>query len=344
MWISHNFTAAIGSGGTGVARFYVRFATLPNAVCTLGGFIGGTSGFEFGAIFDSATNTIVAGRNASKGTGGVAVTTGVWYRIDIKSVFAATHAVDVSVDGVAVTQKTESVAAETSTALLVGCEGTTVTADLFIDDIVASSTSGDFPIGPGAVAGLYPNADGTHGGTWASGAFGKGTSAGSAAARTDTDIWQSLDNPLVATAAGSWVGDLTGSGLTDYVEFRNAAMPPYAGPIHGAMLVVTSHSASTTANNFNWDINDGAGHTATLISVVDLSETAITIPVVVRNTDANGVLWTPASIGTNRNRFAATDVNPDVYLDGFVWEVAYAQVARTVPVIVQQARNRAGTY
>lgn len=315
----HTLVSVVASPATLVARYYLYFTTFPTSNVDLLHYNGSVSGFTWGATFNAVAQEIRADVNVA----GVPVVTGRWYCVDQRTVFAAgAHTLDVWVNGRACPQRTANFAAESVSAIRIG---TTVnnTFDMYYDDIVVSATGADFPIMPGTVHGLYPTADGTHGGGWASGTFGKGASGATAAANTDTDLWQSLDNPLTTTAGGSWVSDLTGTVLTNYVEFRNDVMPISDTPIHGAMLVVTTHSASTLANNFNFAINDGAGHTATLISVVDLSEVTITVPVVVRNTDANGVAWTVASLAANRNRFSSTATNPDVFLDGFCWEVAY---------------------
>lgn len=315
--LRHAFAVAIPSPATYVARFYVRFATLPSANTKLF-----WDDFSTGVGYKQSNTTITTvDTSGTYGATGVTVTTGVWYRVDVKTVLNTTSTIDIQVDGVAVTQQVGSTGASAGNNLFIGI-GDTCTADAFFDDIIVSGTSADYPIGAGLVVGLYPNADGTHGGGWASGVFGKGTGGTTNAANSDTDIWSSLDNPLVSTAAGSWVANNTATVTTNYVEFRNQGMPPTM-LVNGAMLVFTSHSASATTNNVNIDINDGAGHTATLVTTLDLSETTITIPVVIRNTDANGVAWTPDTLGANRLRFSGTDSNPDAYLDGYCFEVDY---------------------
>lgn len=304
-----------------------------------------SGGTNLSVRFVSSDNSIRAGSSTTSGDGGsgVVVTTGVWYRVDFKGVCNTTTTCDVQVDGVAVAQYSVAGSAASITGFAIGLSG--ASGDAYYDDIVMSGTSGNYPIGAGTVVGQYPSADGTHGGGWASGVFGKGTSGGTNASNTDTDIWQSLDNPLVTTAAGSWVSNNTATATTNYVEFRNAPTSP-AMLINGAMFVFTTHSASATANNINIDINDGAGHTATLISVLDLSESTITVPVVVRNTDANGVAWTPDTLAANRTRFSGTDSNPDAYLDGYVIEadIVPQPGGRNVYVAPSQAAQTASRW
>lgn len=336
-FFTHTFATAIGSPATTVMRFYIYFTTLPGADTFLAIDTSGN-----GVAFIKSDNSIRATiqNGATNGASGVVITTGQWYRIDCKAVNGATFTSDVQVDGTACAQASQAGAAGSNPTIRFGAINS-ATADFYIDDLIVSGTSGDYPIGAGTIVGQYPSADGTHGGGWATGTFGKGTSGATNASNTDTDIWQSLDNPLTQTAAGAWVSNLTAVATTNYVEFRNGTMPTNASTINGAMLVVASHSASATANNFNFDINDGSGHTATLFSIVDLSETTITTPIVVRNTDANGVAWTKTTMDANRNRFSGTDSNPDCYLDGFVWEVDYVAVPPTSMAPLPFARRPA---
>lgn len=333
-FLTHTFATAIGSPATMVGRFYVRFATLPSA----------TTGLVFGAVyFHQPSSTLRGGESAgATASAGAAVTTGVWYRVDFKRVFNTTTTADIQVDGVAQTQYSAASSAAPASQIFFGLADS-CTADVFIDDLVVSGTSGDYPIGAGSVAGLYPSADGAHGGGWATGTFGKSTSGATNAANTDTDIWSSLDNPLVSTAAGAWVSDLTGTVTTNYVNFVFGDLPAGASTVNGAMFVITLHCASTTASNHDFALADStAGASASLLTGA-FNVSTITIPIVVRNTDRAGSAWTPTLVNDARFRFSSTDSNPDVYLDGVCMEVDYVAVA-AIPnkiVMVGQALNRA---
>jgi fibronectin-binding autotransporter adhesin len=317
----HTLTTATGSPGTVVGRFYVYFATLPSASIAL--FFDNVN--QGGVYYDQASSQIRAGIGAGATAAGVAVTTGQWYRVDFKIVQATTFTADVQVDGVAGTQFTVGSSNAAISQIVLGDNSNTSTADYYIDDFVLSATSGDYPIGEGTVAGLYPRADGTHGGGWSSGDFGKGTGGSTAAATSNTDMWQSLDNPLVSTAAGAWVAAKVRTLLSFYVEFLTDALPAAASSVNGAMLVATTHSASATTSQFNLQVADATN--AVSLIAADLSESTITLPIAVRNTDASGVAWTPTTINALKMRFGSTDTNPDVYLDGYVWEVDYVESA-----------------
>ncbi len=211
--------------------------------------------------------------------------------------------------------------------------------------MVVSGTSGDYPIGAGSVAGLYPSADGAHGGGWAAGTFGNGASGATNANNTDTTLWQDLDNPLVSTAAGNWLSDLTGTVTTNYVNIVLGDLPANASSVNGAMFVITLHAASTTASNHDFALADSTAGASVSLVTGAFNVATITIPVVVRNTDRAGVAWTPTLINDARIRFSSTDSNPDVFWDGVVAEVDYvvtpAVFIAAKPVIVNQAINRA---
>lgn len=330
---NHTLATGIAAPATVVARFYIWFATMPTATTII--FNATAAGTSQGCaiIYHQASGQLRArtinsvGTTINEATSGIAVTTGQWYRIDFKGVHNTTQTADFQVDGVAATQATGAGVSADFRALVFGSLAT-FTGDFYMDDIVVSGTSGDYPIGAGTVVGLYPSADGTHGGTWATGAFGKSTGGATNAARTDTDLWNSLDNPLVATAAGSWVSDLTAVALTDYVEFVMGDLPGAASTVNGVMCVATSHSAAATANNFDLRLADSSGGAAaSFMSILDLSETTITIPVAILTADRSAAAWDVSKVNDARVRFSSTDSNPDVYLDGVCLEVDYVPSA-----------------
>lgn len=328
-FLAHTFVTAIASPATMVARFYVRFATLPSA--STGLFVSN----GLGVYFNQSDSTLRAGNSTGNvASSGAVVTTGVWYRVDVRIVTSG-QTVDIQVDGVAQTQWTAATFAQALTAVNFGIIAST-TADAFIDDLIVSGTGADYPIGAGSVAGLYPSADGTHGGGWAAGVFGKGTSGATNASNTDTDLWTNLDNPLVTTAAGTWLSDLTGTATSNYVEVQLADLPANAATVNGVMFVATTHSASTTANNFWLAANDSGG-TNQIMNLLVLNVTTITVPVSTQALTSTSVPWTPTTVNSLKMRFSSTDTNPDVFLDGVCAEVDYVP-ALAVTNVVTRAR------
>lgn len=312
--LQHTFASLIASPATEVARFYVRFASLPTADTRI--FFASVGG----VVFESSDSTLRAcgATAANQAASGAVVTTGVWYRVDVKIVRDSTVTVDIRVNGSAQAQYSVAGAASTLGGFTVGIIDS-CSADMFVDDICVSGTSGDYPLGPGTVIGLYPNADGTHA-TNNSGDFGKGSGAGTGVNQSDTDTWQSLENPLDLTVGTNFLGDIGAlTDLTEYLELQFENLPSWVDTVNAVTLVATTHSASTTANNLTLRIYDGS--TQTTVINADHSETGIVSTVVTRTTNASGSAWTPSLVNAERVRFTSSDNNPDVYLDGICLEV-----------------------
>lgn len=329
-WLGHTFAAALGSGATVVARFYVYFSTLPTITTSLF-WLSDSSGSAGGGVnFDASDGTIRAGwRGGALETGasGVAVTTNTWYCVDVKVVCTATLTVDVSVNETPTAQFTRSVGAINPDRFRIGFSASaSQTINAYMTNIVVSSSSADYPIGPGQGVALYPNADRTN--TVASGVgngghrysavtdFGKGSGGGTnlAAQNVESTAWQSLQNPLDLNVQTNFVANKTGaSGGAEYVVFELENLPADAVSVNAGMVVITTHSASNTTNDFSFQIN----YSGTAGITGDFSNTSI----------ANPIFTIPFSTVTHANNsyglFFSEDVNPDVYLDGFCMEVDY---------------------
>lgn len=329
--LDHTFASAVASPATVVCSFDLYFATLPNGTCPILYVLNGAAGLG-GLEFENSDSKLYA-RALTTGIGatGATVTTGQWYHIDIKVVSGTTATCDVSVDGTAIAQHTAASSAQTATGIRIGMISSR-TGDFYIDNLVVSGTSGDYPIGLGnLVSGLYPNGDGTHAAS-VNTDFGKGSGGGTDVASSDTDAWQSLANPLSTSVATNFLADKTGAtDLSEYLTHTYDNLPVSAGDIHGAMFVATTHSASATSNNFTLRL------AATSIMSFDASESTITVPCVIRNTDSAGAAWTVSSMNAVTTRFTSSDVTPDVYLDGVCIEVAH-RIA-----VAPDAGNAAGT-
>src|SRR3990172_4596107 len=155
-------TAALVSGtlvftGSTVAvgRVYIRFASLPSADCILADWDSSTNANIW---FKASDSKLYARIGTTAGASGIVVTTGQWYRLDFLWNDTANTS-DLQVDGVA--------AGQASAAFTVGSPGlipfgvlTAVTADVYFDDWLVSTTSGDYPLGAGHVPSYLPNAAG----------------------------------------------------------------------------------------------------------------------------------------------------------------------------------------
>ncbi len=331
--ITHTFASAISSGGTIVGRLYIYFTTLPTGNTGLVTLTGSLGTF-FAATFDSVSGQIRAGGGTASG---VSVTTGQWYRVDYKVAATATRLSDLSVDGVNATQESVVSSATTITTVSFGSNQAR-NYDLYMDDMVASTSSGDYPIGVGTTVGLYPNGDRTNTTSPGDGNFGhfynnttdfqKGAGAGTAlgAQNVESTSWQSLQNPLSTTIPTNFVGGI-GNLSTEWLVWSHDNMPTDALSINGVAATITTHSASATTNNLFVSLQDSSGIvTAGAIANADLSEATITVPYLVKTTNPNSQAWTVALVNDSFFRFTSSDVNPDVYMDGICLEVDYTPV------------------
>ena len=153
------------SGTTKVWRVYIRFATLPSADCILSWFdYGGSSaGIGFKSSDSKLYSTVEIATVNTFGATGVTVTTGVWYRVDVRTVGdLVTGTSDIRVDGAVCGQATGAFASANATNPNFGSNAVNISGDIFFDDFVFSETSGDYPIGAGYVNHFVPTSDGTH--------------------------------------------------------------------------------------------------------------------------------------------------------------------------------------
>jgi hypothetical protein len=155
---------SVVSSQTLVFRFYVYYTTLPNIDTLV--MVTGQGEARVGAVFKNSDSSIYAGDiiAGTFGATGVSVTTGVWYLIDVKVNSSANPwTVDVRVNGTACGQSTRAAVSQTMTELTTGGRtGVAITCDYYIDDVLASHTAADYPLGAGYVNHFVPTSDGTH--------------------------------------------------------------------------------------------------------------------------------------------------------------------------------------
>lgn len=347
--IGHAYATAIPSPATLVSRFYIWFVTLPT----------GSGGFDVplgpinanGIAYRESDGKLYGYDSAAPTTSasGFAVSTGQWYCIDVKLVFDTTHTVDVQITPLGgsttiLPQVSVAGAPNTFGSNAYGHGSGTVTGEYYIRDIIESSNAADYPIGPGQGYALFPNADRTNSAATptdgnkghlfsATTDFGKGASGATAtgAQNAESTSWQSLDNPLVLTAGGSWIADLLGAG-TEHMVWELDNLPSDASAVNGVMLVCTTHSASATTNEFRAGIGNPSALKAASVGPLDISETTLVVCDAPVTTDASAAAWNVAKVNATTIWFGdSADVNPDPYLDGACLEV---DVVRTPPVVM----------
>ena len=309
-------------GGEFVGRVYLRFATLPGVDTAV--VYGGGAANQPGVYFKLSDSSLYAGTTGGIGASGVAITTGVWYRIDLRAdVNQNPHLIDVQVNGSACGQKSDAVAATNFGTIVVG-NATSATMDMFWDDALASSTIADYPLGAGYILSYIPNADGSHNVAGAND-FER-TLTGTDITNATTTAYQLIDDRPLESAAGDFINGIAPPNSTDYVEWAYEDSVESVAP-RSVEAVIGYHDASGAGtNNFTVTLRDSAGGT-----------TADIMPAATRNVGATmswgrahfttipgGTAWTLTAFNALRSRFLVSDASPDPYIDGAMLEAEYA--------------------
>lgn len=327
----------VASLTTGVARFYIRFGTLPNIDTTLMGFMNGSN--AMGIKFKSATGTIVGLAGAVE-AGSVAVVVNTWYRIDLKvaGLAGTTHTTDWSVDGVAQTQAARTTTAGVLDTFRIGTATATtaVTATVYYDDVLLSATSGDYPLGAGSCVGLFPSADGTHSFNAATD-FKVNNTTNIAVGATTT--WNSINHGVnVTTPFLAAAGAATG----EYLEWTFPSLPGTVLTVNGLEVVTAHYAAGTLANTQTVRLVDG-GTTNDVTADQDFS---VTGNVVINSkhyatAPSSGVAWTITKVNALKMRwassFVAADISPVPFINAVVLEVDFSTSASQAPITFQTA-------
>lgn len=333
-----------GGGGTiAVARVYVHFASLPTTDAMIFNVRGGVA-TGVGIGFKSSDSKLYTYNMASVafGTTGVAVTTGVWYRLDLRVNIAANPwVVDAEVDGSALGPTNFAIAGTTGPHVSIGNNpgaSATETYDAFFDDLAISATSGDYPIGAGYVNHFVPTTDGTHN-IAGTGDFQRGTTAVDILNATTT-AYQLVDDvplPSSVTAGDSIAGIAPANPTTDYVECvfgpATGVSTPTTGP-RVVDVVLAHHQAATQAGQMQVLLNDNG----TTSSVFDTGSAAgVTTLRYARaaysDPPSAATVWHANNDGSNgdfrdlRFRFLAQDAAPDQFLDAIMIEAEFAEVS-----------------
>jgi hypothetical protein len=324
--LEHQFAAAVASPATMVARMWLQRDTIPSASTRVLTFRNGAT--VLGGIQLQNTGVLRAfvGAQDAFTTANPTIRDGQGYWLDVKCVLDATRTVDFMVDGVSATQGSTTGGGASACDNISWGMSVASTTDFYVDSLIVSGTAGDYPIGRGAVIGLYPNGDGTHVYS-ASTDFAKEGTANTACAfpvAGETTSWQSLTNPLSTTIDNTkFVTDLAGLA-TEWLEWTLADLPSSVASVNGLMAVTTNHSVTATANNVGMKLVDGATTSNVYpTDVADFSELGIATAVKTFATaPSTGTAWTKTLVDALKIRWGmSTDVAPDPILDGVCLEV-----------------------
>src|SRR3990172_6261819 len=213
-------SANLASTTDWVVRAYVRFATLPDATSRIFAL---SSAVAQGVYFNVSDSKLYVGDSTSNlGATGVAITTGVWYRIDFKA--------------------------------------TVTTRDQFTDDVLVSQTLTDYPLGAGYVLSYIPNADGTHNVAGAND-FER-TLTGTDITNATTDAWQLIDERPLPTTAVDFINGIGPPNSTDYVEWQYEDSTAANAPRAVEGLIVYHDASGAGTNNITVTLPEDAGGTS----------------------------------------------------------------------------------
>ncbi len=324
-----NFFSTIGAPATCVGRVMVRFAVLPNAIHTIVSSSSGGCGIRYNPTgtqleaFAGATTLTIAGAFVP--------VVDTWYRIDFKFVLNTTSTTDWQVNGVAQTQASHAGSSLALTSLNIGHNtvntantgSAATTATYYADDVCISGTGGDYPIGPGRVAGLFPTADGTHSYDAATDFLYDNSSNVNATSSLETGTWANLQNPLSVSTITHFMATASATGL-EYLEWALADMSETPISINAVAIVSTHHSATAAANTQSLRIEDGATEEAVLALVAYNTTTITSEHRVDAVAPSSSAAWTLAKVNALKVRWGySNDVAPVPFIDGVCAEVDY---------------------
>lgn len=255
-----------------VVSFYIKFTTLPVTDCRLFWFNTASAG-DGRLWFNNSTTKFYVNFESTKVNGsdvGVALSTGVWYRVDLRvNVSATLLVIDCQIDGGTNVQVTyQDASTGTASAWEWGTDGGTPTYTAIVDEFVASATSGDYPIGAHKVLSVVPESDA---------ASNYGTDIMEQGTGTDLSSsnqgWQYLDdwpptNPSTANDADhvtQAAGDVSNSVV---VNMQNTAETT----IWGAVAVAAKKSDAASPSNSAFTETVYSDTFTTLLYSGDMSE------------------------------------------------------------------------
>ena len=322
---SHNARIA-AAGNVAVFRLYLRLASLPatNVNELLSGDLLNGNDLRLGYQASGQRLTLRFG-NAAVTVASTSVSAGTWYRLDLRLTGNANpRTADWQIDGVAQTSIASAENGRTVTALRLGSVSAADVYNVNFDDVLISTTSGDYPVGAGTVEALRPDGMGT---SLTPGSFRE--EDGSA---IDANTYSRLDDdPMTSTfqyVRQQTIGTTAYLGLT--MDDTTAAC------IVGVSGVVAYRSATTTSNRGKTSFFDGA--TESIVYTGDMSETAVFYRSAIVAPAAGS--WTPSGLNGLEARIGySSDVTPNPYWDSLLLEFATGVTAPGLVTVTSSAGN-----
>ena len=277
--------------------------------------------------YNPSTDLLTASADdGSTANSSVTIATNVWAFIEFEyDVTANPHKLNWRIDGVDQPTVTSATAATTVDVLIIGDEASASSGGTMdYDDVVASTTIGDHPLGQHKVVLLSVDPAGTVGLSGTAGNFNTFTANGTLAGWNATTARNNIDEipPTVGASADGWVQITTAA--SDYVEMPMTTVNIGAGEvIRGARMLAAGWATDATAGTIGLRSWNGTTET-TLYAAADPNfDASTTAPAWVCK------MLTPADIDTQQKldslAFRAgfsSDALPDMGIHAIYAEVA----------------------
>ena len=291
------YIAKAAVSATVTLRLAMRFASLPASDVTsvIGATANTGSSLALGYRASDQKLTLRWG-TATQEVSSTAISAGTWYVLDLRvSAGANPRTADWRIDGV--TQPAASSAEAGGLVAYIG-PGTTTATDVFsanFDDIIATTSGADYPIGAGSVLPLQVDGVGTHNNS--------GNFADDDGTAIDANSWTRIDEVPISSTADHV--RQTSASSTSYLDFSFAN--PSGSCIKAVNAILGYTSAGNPSNNGRTSI-----YTDTTERVVysgDMSETSLSYRTA--TIAPSGASWTQAQVDALTARIGySTDVNP----------------------------------
>ena len=313
-----------------VLRGHFFIASNPTANAVILGLRGGGVGDGAGIGFQSSDSTWHAvgltGTTYTFGATGVTLATGSWHRADIRVNPAANPwIVDVTFNGTNTDTVSPAFTAASNGSPTWG-DPNSKTFDVFLDDLIVSETSGDYPLGTGYVLSYIPNADGTH--NIAGANDFERTLTGTDITNATTTAWQLIDDRPLESVATDFINGIAPPNATDYVEWQYEDSAEAVAPRTVEAIFGHHDAGGAGTNNFTVTLRrNGTGDTSNIFSGTTNVGATLTYKRAHFATAPGGAAWTDAIFDDLRSRFLVTDASPDPYIDGIMLEAEFSGAA-----------------
>ena len=303
---------------TVAGRVYVRFASFAASAFVRNLNANG----NLDCLIDGSGNvTVKAGAGTAVAVGTLSLNT--WYRLDwLADTSTGTASMKARIDGGTEATATNAQVSANMTAVHFGPKAA-VTIDIFYDDLILGTASGDYPFGAGTVERMKPTRDGSH--SFTANDF-RYNAAGANILTSATDVNTYVDDDALSTITDFIAQRVVRS--TGYVEV-GFGTAPFTHDAQAVNVVSSWHASTTGANTVGLKMNDG-GTLQNMLDesgdgLADYSQTTVVYSEKVLTAPPSGGTWTKAKLDAVLLRMGySTDVVGEPFWDGVMLEVAYA--------------------